>query len=191
MSTAGWRGAGLPPRGRRATVLLEVSRLSKHFGGLGVHAGVGTDTLHGPFVGADYLLTPKVRLIADYARDETTIQQHKATAGVRAELLKKVQEKYKTQLENRRRSLNALVELGGNGNVDVVARKQKMALDQLAAQIADEALKLFDIFVLAGPAKLNLVQLPVELGCQLVNARRSFGIDEFSVTVDHRPLQHV
>jgi hypothetical protein len=64
--------------------------LSKHFGGLGVHAGVGTDTLHGPFVGADYLLTPKVRLIADYARDETTIQTHKATAGVRAELLKNV-----------------------------------------------------------------------------------------------------
>jgi len=40
--------------------------VSKHFGGLGIHAGYGTDRLHGLFAGADYKVAPNAWLMADY-----------------------------------------------------------------------------------------------------------------------------
>ncbi len=63
---------------------------SKTLGRLTVHAGIGTNTLKGLFFGADHHLTPRIRILADYARDPTTPKNHKITLGVRAEALKNI-----------------------------------------------------------------------------------------------------
>jgi hypothetical protein len=63
---------------------------SKHFGSLGVHAGVGTRTLKGVFFGADQPISSRIRILGDFAHDSTTPKKNKVTLGVRAEVVKNV-----------------------------------------------------------------------------------------------------